>query len=312
MRIARRWCLIGTLFVALGGVPSAMAGPEPAEPPAEKSQGRAWLGVWLADAVDGGVEVVAVAPGGPAQQAGLLGGDILLEADGEPVQGEDAVGRMLLKRRPGDPLELIVLRGGQSVRARVELGRRGPAAPRLPRVPDPPRARWHAYSSYERARTGQATPLGLQVVVVTPALRAHFGAPEKTGVLVTRVEPDEPAARAGIRVGDLLLSIGETEITDPRRLRDLLLTWNRVEPLRATIVRGQEPQVVRIESQQAAQMSAAATASAAWLEALQQAHAEQRERERAVLERRMVLEIERLERRIEELRQELEELSGER
>lgn len=302
MRITVRWGST-LILLAASALPWAVAAPQEVEAPPAESATRAWLGVWLSDAVDGGVEVIAVAPGGPAQKAGLTRGDVLLEVDGEPVRGEQMLGRLLLQRSPGDPLELIVLRGSASVRTRVELGERRPAAPALPSVPDPPRSRWKALSEYERARVVQTIPIGLQVVVVTPALRAHFGAPERSGVLVTRVEPGKLAAQAGISVGDLLLSIDGTEIDDPRVLSELLSTWNRAEPLRATIVRGQEPQTVSISATRPAQ---------AWLEAAQEARKEQHAREREMLEHRLALEIERLERRIEELKRELERLRDER
>ena len=301
MRIKAQTGPVLILLVALG-LPAAMAEPEPAK--------RAWLGVWLSDAVDGGVEIVAVAPGGPAQRAGLLRGDVLLEVDGEPVRGEEMLGRLLRQRDPGDPVELIVLRGTASVRTRIELGRRQDAVIALPELPDPPQARWEAYTTYRRARQAHVPPFGLKVVVVTPALRAHFGAPAESGVLVTRVEPGEVAAQAGIRVGDLLVSIDETDIDDPRRLSELNLAWDRVEPLSATIVRGQEPRTVSI----AARPAPAPEASAAqtWVQTLQEARAEQQKVERELLERRLSLEIERLERRIEELKRELERLRADR
>ena len=308
IEILRRWGSIVILLGALGGLPWGAAGPDPAAPTSDELRTRAWLGVWVSDAVDGGVEVVAVAPGGPAQRAGLLRGDIVLEAGGETVRGEDAVGRLLLQFRPGDVLELIVLRGGKSIQTRVELGQRPRAAAAVPRIPDRSRTRWEAYSSYDQARKAQRAPFGLQAVVVTPALRAYFGAPEMAGVLVTRVESGKLAEQVGIRVGDLLLSIDEIEITDPSSLRELLLTWDRVEPLRAKIVRGREPRVLRIGAPQTARATEPEAPAAEWREAVQKARLMQQERERTVLERSLVLEIERLERRIEELKRNVEQL----
>jgi hypothetical protein len=49
--------------------------------------------------------------------------------------------------------------------------------------------------------------LGVAVVQISPELRAHFGAPDDRGVLVNTVRPDSPAARAGVRVGDLVLEV---------------------------------------------------------------------------------------------------------
>ena len=49
--------------------------------------------------------------------------------------------------------------------------------------------------------------LGVALVDLTPELRAHFGVPEETGVMVAKVEPGSPAEKAGIKVGDILTLI---------------------------------------------------------------------------------------------------------
>jgi membrane-associated protease RseP (regulator of RpoE activity) len=49
--------------------------------------------------------------------------------------------------------------------------------------------------------------LGVTVLGITPELRTHLGASSDRGVLVARVEPDSPAALAGIAVGDVLLEV---------------------------------------------------------------------------------------------------------
>jgi membrane-associated protease RseP (regulator of RpoE activity) len=54
--------------------------------------------------------------------------------------------------------------------------------------------------------------LGVGLVDLTPELRAHFGAPEGAGVLVSRVEPGSPAEKAGLAVGDVITSIDGKEV----------------------------------------------------------------------------------------------------
>ncbi|HJW14470.1 MAG TPA: PDZ domain-containing protein [Thermoanaerobaculia bacterium] len=46
--------------------------------------------------------------------------------------------------------------------------------------------------------------LGVRLLEMTPELREHFGAPKNEGVLVASVESDSPAAKGGIRVGDII------------------------------------------------------------------------------------------------------------
>lgn len=60
--------------------------------------------------------------------------------------------------------------------------------------------------------------LGVEVLPLTPELRAHFGAPEDAGVLVARVEEDSPASAAGIQVGDVLTAVDGKPIAGPPSL----------------------------------------------------------------------------------------------
>ncbi len=60
--------------------------------------------------------------------------------------------------------------------------------------------------------------LGVQVMPMSPALREYFAVDEKTGVLVTEVEPKSPADRAGIEAGDVLLEVDSQPVRTPREL----------------------------------------------------------------------------------------------
>ncbi|HVQ53859.1 MAG TPA: PDZ domain-containing protein [Thermoanaerobaculia bacterium] len=49
--------------------------------------------------------------------------------------------------------------------------------------------------------------IGVRPIEMTPELRQHFGAPKDAGILVGSVEPDGPAARAGVKVGDIVTRV---------------------------------------------------------------------------------------------------------
>lgn len=72
---------------------------------------------------------------------------------------------------------------------------------------------------------GKGGYLGVHLMDLTPELRTHFGVPEQRGVLVSRIEPDGPAAKAGLKVGDIIVGVGNEEIARPgdvrRQVRDL-------------------------------------------------------------------------------------------
>lgn len=96
----------------------------------------------------------------------------------------------------------------------------------------------------DRDLFGPRSYLGVTLVELTPELRAHFGAPKEAGVLVSAVDADSPAGKAGIRVGDILLSIDGTDVTAPSGLRRALREKKDGDSARVDLLRGRSRQTV--------------------------------------------------------------------
>jgi serine protease Do len=79
---------------------------------------------------------------------------------------------------------------------------------------------------------------------VAAKLRSSVGLPEREGLLVRGVEPEGPAANAGIAEGDLLVAAGDTPLISIEALHDAL--GNASETLTLTVVRGTEERVVTV------------------------------------------------------------------
>jgi S1-C subfamily serine protease len=73
---------------------------------------------------DVGVLVLEVVPGGPAEQAGMRPGDVIVSADGEPVDTVETFLGALRARHPGDRLKLEVIREGERQTVEVTLAER--------------------------------------------------------------------------------------------------------------------------------------------------------------------------------------------
>jgi S1-C subfamily serine protease len=70
---------------------------------------RAWVGFYP-QGNDGGVAISGIVPGGPADKAGLMRGDLILSVDGEPVSSLRELYRAMWRKGPGDSLGMQVLR----------------------------------------------------------------------------------------------------------------------------------------------------------------------------------------------------------
>ena len=79
--MSRQRGVLAALLLATGLVHAAGETPAPAPAPASRS----WLGVWLEDAVDGGVQIIEVVPNGPAAKAGLASGDLVIRIGSKDV-----------------------------------------------------------------------------------------------------------------------------------------------------------------------------------------------------------------------------------
>jgi len=100
----------------------------PAKPPAPRN--KVYLGITADDmteaerkslGVAGGIKIADVR--GPAKDAGLKAGDILLELDGDAVT-EERIGEILSKHKPGDSVEAVVLRAKKRTTLKIDLAER--------------------------------------------------------------------------------------------------------------------------------------------------------------------------------------------
>jgi membrane-associated protease RseP (regulator of RpoE activity) len=85
---------------------------------------------------------------------------------------------------------------------------------------------------------GPRTYLGVTLVELTPELRDHYGAPKDAGVLVSSVEENGPAAKAGLKVGDIVLSLDGSNVNSASALRRELREKKDGDSLRIDYLRG--------------------------------------------------------------------------
>lgn len=169
----------------------------------------------------GGAFVVSVTDGGAAAKAGLMANDLVVEFDGEAVRSARHLVRLVRETAAGRSVKATLVR--DKARRNVELvpdrfsitvdndaiqrqvERAAKSFPRL-RVDIDPDRFGRNFPFGERQR------LGVQLLPVSDQLATYFGV--KGGVLVTSVEADSPAARAGLRAGDVIVTVNSRAVSD--------------------------------------------------------------------------------------------------
>jgi membrane-associated protease RseP (regulator of RpoE activity) len=91
---------------------------------------------------------------------------------------------------------------------------------------------------------GKRAHLGVSLVDLTPELRDHYGASKGAGVLVGAVEESSPAGKAGVRVGDIVLSVDGKDIDSAMDLRLALREKKEGDTVRLELLRGRSRQAV--------------------------------------------------------------------
>lgn len=246
MTVLQRGALAGVLAVAGGVVVSGTFAPV-AEVHAQSTilravdAGRgARIGASVAtdetkDAA-AGVILETVDPGGPADKAGIKGGDVVTEFDGERVRSVRHFLRLVQESTPGRSLSVVLSRAGQRVMVNVIPERaadmrvfgdgfnmrdfeRSRAIPPVP--PSPP-----APARAPRLPSVFATPapfellgrffntrrLGITIEDLDTQLAEYFGV--KEGVLVKSVAADSVGAKAGLKAGDVITGVNGRKVYD--------------------------------------------------------------------------------------------------
>jgi len=162
---------------------------------------------------ESGVEITRVDPNSPAATAGLMPGDVILQYNGQRIEGIEQFSRMVRETPNGRQVTLQIFRNGamQTVTAKVASRPAtgvpaAPAQPFPPQLPNAPRI-----GVFMRGAT-----LGIETEAISGQLADYFGV--KDGVLVRSVTANSPAEKAGIKAGDVITRVGDSKISTPAEI----------------------------------------------------------------------------------------------
>jgi len=168
-----------------------------------------------------GTEIVNVDHDAPAGKVGLCVHDVILAVNGHPVSSEAQLRQILQGTTAGQTVQLRISRDGKVLDVPVQLASRAQVAEdawpegsfvvdEFPARPDAipmpfPKDFGPNVNLHEFAMLGSD---GLDVEPLSRQLAQFFGAPKGMGLLVRDVEPNSPAAAAGLKAGDVITAAG--------------------------------------------------------------------------------------------------------
>lgn len=223
------------------------------------SGSRSFLGVAVAEVTaerakalklreERGVEITRVEDDSPAAKAGFKVQDVVLEYQGQRVEGSEQFIRLVRETPAGREVKLLVTRGGQNQTLSAIIASRkmrtfesGDMNITIPRI-DSPEIRMPAMP---RALMTWSNPtLGIEAESLSSQLAEFFGV--KDGVLVRSVTSGSAAEKAGIKAGDVITKVDETKVTSPAEISRALRSEESKETHKLAVVREKKEMSVTV------------------------------------------------------------------
>lgn len=218
---------------------------------------RSYLGVGIAE-IDSerakvlklreerGVEITRVDEGSPAAVGGLVSGDVVLEYNGQRVEGIDQFARFVRETPVGREVKLNISRDGKLQVVGMKIGARKvrdgllasmPRTIEIPeiRMPDFPRSGVMIWSS---------SALGVESEAVDGQLAEFFGV--KEGVLVRSVIKGSAAEKAGLRAGDVLTKVDGSTVDSPNEVSRAMRSARGKKSVPVVLVRDKKEMTITV------------------------------------------------------------------
>ena len=199
---------------------------------------RGWLGVTIQDlkkdlseyygVKDGaGVLVMEVAPGDPADRAGIQPKDILLEVNGEKMTSSRQLTARAARLGVGETARVTVLRNGKKKTFDVTIGKRPLTVADSAQPPQK-----------------KETEFGFQVAELTPEQARRLNSSEESGVVVVGVTTGSKAYKAGVQQGDLIVEINRRTVRSVADFKTLIQKYKNGKAIALLVKRMNSGMVV--------------------------------------------------------------------
>ncbi len=181
-----------------------------------------------------GVRVLDVERKSPADQAGIEEDDIILSFEGEKVRRAFDLMEMVGEHKVGDLVGMEILRDKQKKVLKLTLAeRKGKRSYRFEKFAEGDgKAPWHILEKMEKGAA-----LGISIEEVDGDYAEYFAVKDKSAVLVRSLEKDGPAAKGGLKAGDVLLQIGDHKIEKIEDVHKILAKMKAGDKVEIAVMR---------------------------------------------------------------------------
>jgi C-terminal processing protease CtpA/Prc len=214
-----------------------------------KKQG--WVGIYLQELTPElkesmdleesteGVLVNGVVEDSPAEKAGIEEGDVIISFDGKKTRTVESLTGLVRKTSPGTEVEIKVIRDGEEESLNLTIGESSlsglynlnPEKLKIEKNMIEPYI-WNFQSG---------SKLGVAIQDLTEQLGDYFGVKNGEGALITEVEKESPAEKAGLKAGDVIVQVDNEKVSGSDDVRQILSDKEKGDEVSLKVIRDKRP-----------------------------------------------------------------------
>ena len=206
-------------------VPTAMAKSVFAQLKNSGHIDRGWLGIKIQPVTEEvaesvnlkkvyGAFVANVGKDSPAEKAGVLAGDVITKFDGKDIKEMRTLPRVVADTKVGKSVSMEIWRKGHFKVLTVMVGETKEEATNTDE---------DVQGDKNTRKTAETEIIGLALVDITPEAKTHFALPDELrGGVITRIKPESEAKKRGLKVGDVILQVGDTVTLTAKEVGDAI------------------------------------------------------------------------------------------
>jgi len=182
-----------------------------------------------------GVVVSCVEEDSPADDAGIMEEDVILEVDGKKVKTPATLSRVVRKIKPGTEVKIVLLRDGKQESLKVKIGKI---------------KRQHSCSIIKFGDPfifSNCSPfIGVALQELNKDLAEYFGVKYNEGALIIEIVDDSPAEKSGLKAGDVIIKVEDDDIAEPADVKELVAQFEEGDEIAIEVLRHKKKKVFKV------------------------------------------------------------------